>query len=342
MQKWISIALIAVLVLTGGFTWEHWLPAAADFSLRQTRAVTARQMGITLLKYTDPVMKNVGRYLTPEFTEALDEHFLYFAKAEEEEEPEISDNVAIKAANLSALSGTYTQVDGTAVANATDFDVRANLDDTVPMPKFTPGKPAVLIYHTHTTECYRNAEGISNTTDESKNVVAVGEAMAKVFESAGYKTIHIKEVFNQPNFSGAYANSRKTVEKVLAENPTIQVVLDVHRDAISSNGVDYYPVTEVEGKQAAQIMLVCGTDAKGLDHPGWRSNFTYALQLSRKMGALYGQLSRPVNLRRDRFNTHFTPYTLLLEVGSAANTLSQAVYGGELTARAMISLWNNA
>lgn len=338
MKKWISILLSVALVVTGVFTWEFWLPRVADFSLRQTRAVTARQLGLTLLKHTDPVMRHISRYLTTEFTESLDEHFLYFAKAEEEEEPL---GGSIKAANLSALSGTYRQERGTAVANGTDFDVKGYLDDAVSMPQFTAGKPAVLIYHTHTTECYRNEKGISNTTDETQNVIAVGEAMAEIFEENGYETIHVKEIFNQPDFSGAYTHSRAAVEKILKENPTVQVVLDVHRDAISSNGVDYYPVTEVEGRQAAQVMLVCGTDAKGLSHPTWQKNFTYALQLSRKMGELYGQLSRPVNLRRDRFNTHFTPHTLLLEVGSAANTLSQAVYGGELTARAMIALWNN-
>ena len=200
----------------------------------------------------------------------------------------------------------------------------------------------MLIYHTHTTECYRNSDGISNTRNEAQNVIAVGEAMKQIFEDAGYPTIHLKEIFNQPDFSGAYTHSRAKVEEVLKENPTIQVVIDVHRDAISSNGVDYYPVTTVNGRSAAQVMIVCGTDSKGLKHPGWRENFTYALQLSRRMGTLYGELSRPVNLRRDRFNTHFTPYTLLLEVGSAANTLEQAVYGGELTAKAMIDLWKNA
>ncbi len=335
MRRWISILLITALVLTGGFYWEHWLPAVAEFSLRQQRAITLRQFGIFMLKNTDPVMKNVGRYLVPEFYESLDEPFLYFAA----EKPPAEEDPAIQAVNYSALSGIYSQVNGTAVANGTDYDVSANLNDTVKMPTFTEGRPAILIYHTHTTECYRNNEGITNTTDESKNVIAVGEAMKKVFEAAGYPTIHIKEVFNQPDFSGAYANSRKAVEKVLEENPTIQVVLDVHRDSISKGGVDYYPVTEVEGKEAAQIMIVCGTDSKGLSHPNWRNNFTYALQLSRKMGELYGQLSRPVNLRTDRFNTHFTDYTLLLEVGSSANTLEQAIYGSQLTAQAMICLW---
>jgi hypothetical protein len=59
------------------------------------------------------------------------------------------------------------------------------------------------------------------------------------------------------------------------------------------------------------------------------------------MGVLYGELSRPVNLREDRFNTHFTDYTLLMEVGSEANTLEQAIYGAQLSARAMIALWQD-
>ncbi|MBQ8600310.1 MAG: stage II sporulation protein P [Clostridia bacterium] len=338
MQKWISIVLIVVLCLSGGIFWESWLPGVAEFTLRSAGGHTARQMTLTLLKYTDPVMKQIGRYMVPEFTESLDENFLYFAKVTAEEE-ELPDDDAVKAANLSALSGTYHQVNGTAVANATDYDVSGNLNDTIAMPSFTEGEPAILIYHTHTTECYRNSEGISNTEDETKNVVAVGAAMAEVFEAAGYKTVHLTDIYNE-DFNNAYSTSRAAVEQVLKQYPSIQVVLDVHRDAISSNGVDYYPVTEVDGKEAAQVMLVCGTDSKGLSHPNWRNNFTYALALSRKMGTLYGQLSRPVNLRRDRFNTHFTDYTLLLEVGSAANTLSQAVYGGQLTAKAMISLWN--
>ena len=339
MQKWISIALVVALCLTGGIFWKSWAPAAAQFALREATGQTAHQMTLGVLKYTDPVMRHIGRYLVPEYTESPDEFFLYFAKEQAPEEEWTED--AIKATNLSALSGTYTQINGTAVANATDYDVSQQLNSAPALPTFTPGAPAVLIYHTHTTECYRNSKGISNTDDPTQNVVAVGAAMARVFEAAGYQTIHLTDIYNR-DFSNAYATSRAAVEQVLAQNPTIQVVLDVHRDAISNNGVDYYPVTEINGKKAAQIMPVCGTDAKGLSHPRWRNNFTYALALSRRMGALYGQLSRPVNLRRDRFNTHFTDYTLLLEVGSAANTLDQAIYGGELTAKAMIDLWNGA
>ncbi len=342
MRRWIAGLLVAALVMGAGFSWEYWMPRAAGLALGQLQALPLKRVGVFLLKNTDPSMRHISRYLTDEFFESPDEPFLFFAKEEPQEElPKEETPAEIKGANFSALSGSYTQVNGTAVANGTDFDVRELLDQTVEMPQFEEGKPAILIYHTHTTECYRNDDGLTNTTDETRNVVAVGEAMKAVFEKAGYQTIHIKEIFNQKNFMQSYSYSRAAVEKVLAENPSIQVVLDVHRDSIVSNGVEFFPFTEVEGKEAAQVMIVCGTDAKGLEHPEWRKNFVYALELSRRMGSLYGELSRPVNLRTDRFNTHFTPYTLLLEVGSSANTLSQALYGAELTASAMIDLWNN-
>ena len=336
MRKWISIGVAAALLLV--LSWKVWMPWAIEGVLREQRGISFRQWKVLLLQAADPALRGIGLYMA-EPPEEAEEHFLYFVPPQEEPQGE---DEAVKAANLSALSGIYTQYNGTAVANATDYGITELLDRAVSMPKFEAGKPAVLIYHTHTTECYRNNQGISNTRDEALNVVAVGEAIKRVFEEAGYPTIHIKDVFNQPDFSGAYTHSRAAVEKVLKENPSIKVVLDVHRDAISSNGVDYYPVTSVNGREAAQVMLVCGTDSKGLSHPNWRQNFTYALQLSRRMGTLYGEISRPVNLRRDRFNTHFTPYTLLLEVGSSANTLEQAIYGGELTAKAMIDLWKSA
>ncbi len=337
MKRWISIAAAAAIFLAAGFGWRGWLPAATEFTLRQQSGISLRRLGIALLRNTDPIMRNIEQYLLPEFTEDFEEHFLYFQKEEPQEEAEED---AIKAANLSALSGTYRQINGTALANATSFDVSDLLDQKASLPQFEKNGPEILIYHTHTTECYRNSKGRINTEDKSQNVVAVGAAMAEVFRAAGYETIHLTDIYNR-NFGQAYATSRAAVEKALKKYPSIKVVLDIHRDSISSNGVDYYPVTEVEGRKAAQVMIVCGTDAKGLSHPEWRQNFVYGLALSRKMGALYGEISRPVNLRKDRFNTHFTPHTLLLEVGSDANTLEQAIYGGELSARAMIALWNN-
>lgn len=335
LRKWISIVLIISFIVGAGVHWQWWLPDATAFALRPYQPLSMKNIGIFLLKHTDPMMKNVARYLALPPDEAQDELFLYFAEQET-----VPEGASMQAANLSATSGIYREYSGTAVVNGTDYAIEEYLNDSVKPPSFTAEKPAILIYHTHTTECYRNNEGITNTEDLSKSVVAVGKAMKKVFEEAGYQTIHLQTVLNE-DFSNAYPTARKEVEKVLEQNPTIQVVLDIHRDSISSNGVDYYPVTKVEGKEAAQIMFVCGTDAKGMSHPEWHKNFAFALQLSRKMGELYGQLSRPVNLRSDRFNTHFTPHTLLVEVGSSANTLSQAIYGGELTAKAMLSLWKN-
>ena len=337
MQKIISIILIAALIVCGGCLWRLWLPAAAEFTLQQERGQTSKEWTLLLLRRTDPVLDSIGRYLGKEFTEQTEEFFLYFPK----EEPKDVQEDHIEATNLSALSGTYKQENGTAVANATSYSVENYLDRAPSLPAFEQEGPAILLYHTHTTECYRNSQGITNTTDESQNVVAVGKAMKKIFEDAGYQTIHLTEQMNE-DFSNAYPTARARVQEILKQNPSIKVVLDVHRDSISSGGIQYYPVTTVNGKEAAQIMIVCGTEEKGMSHPNWDENFTYALALSRKMGSLYGQLSRPVNLRGDRFNTHFTPHTLLLEVGSSANTLEQAIYGGELCAKAMIALWNGS
>ena len=192
MRRWICIGLIAALAIGGGFCWKIWLPAAARFALQQQLPISARRVGIFLLKHTDPAMKNIGRYLVPEQKEVPDELFLYFTEAEEP----VAESPSIQAANLSALSGTYHQFNGTAVVNGTDYDISSVLGESVKAPSFTDEKPAILIYHTHTTECYRNSEGVTNTSDMSKNVVAVGEAMKKEFEAAGYPTIHIKEIFN--------------------------------------------------------------------------------------------------------------------------------------------------
>ena len=79
-KRWISIVLALVLAVTGGFFWEHWLPTVAAFTLRQQTAPSWRRVGMFLLKNTDPVMKNISRYLVPEQEEAPDELFLYFTE----------------------------------------------------------------------------------------------------------------------------------------------------------------------------------------------------------------------------------------------------------------------
>ena len=92
------------------------------------------------------------------------------------------------------------------------------------------------------------------------------------------------------------------------------------------------PVTEIDGRKAAQLMFVVGTDANGLYHPNWRNNMTFAIQLQNAINNKYPTLMRYINLRQERFNGHTTNGSLIIEVGSSGNTLDEAIYGMTLAA----------
>lgn len=292
----------------------------------------------SVLSQADIVFKNVAEYIVPPTYEGYEEAFVSFLPKEQDEqeppqsEPVTADNPNVKTVNLSAQSGTYKQYSGTALINGTDFDVSSIMNDSPKLPAIDKSKPAVLIYHTHGSEQYEGGG----------SVLEVGDAMADEFEHLGYQTIHIRDIFDSPNFTGAYTRSLKAAEKVLDEYPSIQITLDVHRDAIeTASGQVYKPTAVIDGQNTAQVMLVSGTNAKGLEHPNWRQNFLFSLAVSRTMGKDYKHLSRPVNLRADRFNTHMRDWSMLLEVGSSANTLDEAKRAGVLCARSIIKTIEN-
>lgn len=223
---------------------------------------------------------------------------------------------------------------GIEVNNATNYSVDPDALCAEPL-SFTINKeePQILIVHTHTTECYDgdNMYGESErNTDESKNVIAVGEAMKEVFESYGIKCIHDKTVHDYPTYQGAYTRELSTVEKNLAQYPSIKMVFDVHRDAyIYPDGSKLTVTCEQNGISTAKVMIVCGTDAMGLDNPNWRENFKLAAKIQNAAQIMYPDLMRPINLRQERFNMHKTTGSLLFEIGSNGNTLAQAIEGGK-------------
>ncbi len=201
-------------------------------------------------------------------------------------------------------------------------------------------EPQILIVHTHATECY-SPEGVSTysankgdrSDDPAQNVIAVGDAMEKVFAKHGISVVHDKTLHDKPSYNTSYANSLKTVEGYLAKYPSIDIVLDIHRDAyVYENGSKAKFVTEIEGQKTAQLMLVVGTNAGGLDHPEWRENMKLALKLQKAICDKYPNLMRGVNLRRERFNGHTTTGSIIIEVGSSGNTLSEATRGATLGA----------
>ena len=200
--------------------------------------------------------------------------------------------------------------------------------------------PQILILHTHGSEAYSMTDGDLyeesdpyRTTDCTHNVVRVGEEMATVFRAYGFQVIHDTTLCDYPAYNGAYDRSKAVAEQWLEQYPTIQVVLDVHRDAlVGSQGEIYKMVSTEAGEKVAQVMMVLGTDAGGAAHPRWKDNLAFALTLQRSLVKGYTSLARPTVLRKSRYNQQLSPGSILVEVGGHGNTLSEAIAGGRLWA----------
>lgn len=204
-------------------------------------------------------------------------------------------------------------------------------------------EPSVLIYHTHTTETYElldrgfyTKQRSSRSENSKENMVRVGEEICRVLEKNGYKVIHDKNVYDK-EYNGAYDRSCEAISKVLKDNPSIQIVLDIHRDAIyQKDGSRIKPVTEIDGKKAAQIMLISGCeDGNVTNFPNWEKNLSFAVQLQNKLKNDNQKLVRPLMFCSRKYNMHLTPCSLVVEIGTDANTLAEAVYSAELFAKSL-------
>ena len=204
--------------------------------------------------------------------------------------------------------------------------------------------PQVLVMHTHATEDYRLSQGLwfapgdgARTTDRQRNVCAVGRVVADTLNAAGIHTLHDETLNDYPSYTGSYGNSRAVVQQYLAQYPSIKVVLDVHRDAIeTAAGARYAPVCTVEGRQAAQVMIICGCDnGTTVQLPNWRQNLRFAAAWEQAMEGSFPGLTRPVLFSYRFYNQDLTTGSLLLEVGGHGNTLNEALYAGQLAARAL-------
>ena len=198
--------------------------------------------------------------------------------------------------------------------------------------RLAPDKPQILIIHTHSSEAYSpsgadlyEASDVSRTEDTNFNIVRVGDELTAVLSAAGLHVLHDRGIYDYPSYTGSYTRSGQAVEKYLAENPEIKIVIDVHRDSLGENGVIYKTLAEEEGKCSSQVMLVVGTDESGLVHDNWRGNLSLAMYLQNAVSGAHPTLMRPVMLVPQRYNQNLAPGALILEVGSDGNTLQEAL-----------------
>ncbi len=167
-----------------------------------------------------------------------------------------------------------------------EVDKRALLQAPLELTPASDG-PQVLIIHTHTTESYRPEAGWEyeqsdtlRTEDTNYSVVRVGRELADTLELLGIETLHDETIHDVPSYNDSYARTLEDIQADLAANPSIRLVLDVHRDAIADEQGNYIPTAvTVDGRSTAQIMLVVGTDQGGLEHPDWQKNLSCALKV---------------------------------------------------------------
>ncbi|MCD8375966.1 MAG: stage II sporulation protein P [Oscillospiraceae bacterium] len=261
---------------------------------------------------------------------------------DEEAQPESSAGQVEERTLLASEGGGYLSALGVSLYNYTsqELDVEALAAAEIAVEAEKGDGPQILILHTHGSEAYTmDGEDIYQesdsyrTTDTQYNVVRVGDEMQQVFESLGLEVLHDRTLYDYPQYDGAYGRSAAAISGWLEQYPTIQIVLDVHRDALAgSDGTVYKTAAQLGGDSTAQVMLVLGTN-DNLEHPNWLNNLALAIRIQQELDAAYPTLARPISLRSARFNQQLTYGSLLVEVGSHGNTLQEALNAADLFAQ---------
>lgn len=225
----------------------------------------------------------------------------------------------------------------------TAADIAAEIQAPLPfgVEKDSPD-PQILIMHTHATEDYRLSAGLwyspgdgARTTDTNLNMCAVGRVMADTLNAAGLNTLHDETLNDYPSYTGSYENSRAVVQRYLAQYPSIKVVLDVHRDAVQRDSTLVKPITQINGKKAAQMMIIAGCDDGTMEMPNWGKNLRFAAGIQDAIESRWKGLTRPIFFCYRKYNQDLTTGSLLLELGSHGNTLEQVLTTAQLAGDAI-------
>ena len=176
---------------------------------------------------------------------------------------------------------------GVKIRNETKY----KLTEEILTPNVTVKKDNILIFHTHTCESYTPSEkyqykqtGNYRTTDRNFSVVRVGRELDRQLQNYGYNVIHSETYHDYPSYTGSYENSYKTVTNLLQKNKNTDIVIDLHRDAISD--YSYAPTVKIGEDYVAQLMFVIGGNISK-EHPNWQQNLKFAVKIQQKANEMY-------------------------------------------------------
>lgn len=236
------------------------------------------------------------------------------------------------------------QYGAVAIRNGSNLDIDFNGILSTPfVSKFESGEEGaqILIYHTHTTECYIKDiseldDGNENSwsSDNSKTVVRVGHELDTLLgKEYGYNVIHNATVHNQ-SYNESYNKSSITIRSVLKGNPTIKLTIDTHRDGLAIGEGKLRVVKNINGVDCAQLMFVVGTNETS-SNPNWEDNLRLALTLAQKLEEIAPGIMRYVSIRSSRYNQHIAENGLLVEFGGDGNTVSEVTASAKYLAQAI-------
>lgn len=231
-----------------------------------------------------------------------------------------------KLRNFDYLLGNFYVVDSTTMIGPEQLNPDDLLNRSMKINQESSG-PKVLIFHTHSQE-----EFIDSTPgDPATSIVGVGEYLTQLLNAKGIETIHDTGVYDiingQLDRSNAYENAEASIRPILDANPSIEVVIDLHRDGVAE---ETHLVTDIGGKQTAKIMYFNGLsrtrvngDIDYLYNPYIQDNLAFSLQMQLASEKMYPGFVRPIYLRGYRYNLHLKPKSLLIEAGAQTNTVQE-------------------
>ncbi|MGI6499799.1 MAG: stage II sporulation protein P [Anaerostipes sp.] len=218
------------------------------------------------------------------------------------------------------------QIDSTTMVTNSEINGARLLNMDLSFPQ--KEEPQILIYHTHGSEAYKD----SKKGKKSDTVIGVGDVLTQSLRNKGFQVIHDRRVYDVKNGkeerSKAYTYAAASVEEYLKKYPSIQVIIDIHRDGVKEST---HLVSKQNNKNVAQIMFFNGAsrsakhgEIKYLKNPNKINNFAFSLQLQAAGEKKYPGFLRKLYIKGYRYNLHYRGRSVLVEVGAQNNTIKQA------------------
>ncbi len=238
----------------------------------------------------------------------------------------VSGEILERLADYDYLLANYFTVDEGTAADEELLDGVSLLEEDLTIQK-NPQVPQILIYHTHSQEDF--IDSVPGDTDTT--ILGMGEVLAEALRDRyGYQVIHDTGVYDLVDGvldrGAAYDYARASVQNILAEHPTLEVVIDLHRDGVEGQKF----VTEIDGQPTSMVMFFNGISRDSQDepipylpNPYTAQNLAFSLQLQVRAREQYPGFTRNIYLKAERYNLHLRPRSLLIEAGTQLNTVEE-------------------